>query len=184
MESAEEPTPPRPSAAIVATPDRKSKTQDAANSRPPSAAEWQDVLGRIVIKGLANAYTAWMFGGIEDEITQRELDSVMLTKEDLDEISAPLAGFASKNSFLQRHGRSIVSFAGSYEAIIGLLIWARRVNKIARKHRRVIEERMARTPASGVFITEGSPDNGFSRPNDGPQQSGVPPFGVFNPGTG
>lgn len=184
MENAEESAPPRPSAALVATPDRKAKNPDEAVSRPPSAAEWQDVLGRIVIRGLANAYTAWMFGGIEDEITERELKSVMLEKEDLDEISAPIASFASKNSFLQKHGRSIVSFAGSYEAILALLIWARRVNKIARKHRKIIESRMVHTPEPGVFITEGSIPNGFPGQDVGPQQSHVPPFGVYNPGAG
>jgi hypothetical protein len=168
----------------VAKPERKAKTQDAAKSSPPSAAEWQDVIGRIVIKGLANAYTSWMFSGIEDEITDRELQSVMLTSEDLDEISAPIAGFASKNSFLQKHGRSIVSFAGSYEAILGLLIWARRVNKVARKHRRAIEARMVHTPEPGVFITEGRMPNGLPGQDVGPQQPGVPPFGVYNPGAG
>lgn len=174
-----------PETPLIQTPERKAKNVGEAKTRPPDAAEWQDVIGRIAVKGIANLYVSWMLGDIEDELTVNEKNSIMLTNEDVDEISAPLAGFASKNKFLQKHGRSIVSLANSWEAAFALLIWARRVRKIARKHNlsRIPQEQPQ--PVIPTAVIQNGEINGHARPNDGPWQPPIPDgFAVFNPGAG
>lgn len=171
---------------LVQTPERKTKNVGEAKTVPPDAKEWQDVIGRIAVKGLANLYISWMLGDVEDELTDREKASIMLTDEDIDEISAPLAGFASKNPFLKKHGRSIVSFANSWEALVALVIWGRRVRKVARRHQLSRIPEPPQTVNPPVVTLNGESPNGHVGSNDGPWIPPYPPDGVtvFNPGAG
>jgi hypothetical protein len=69
------------------------------------------------------------------ELSEAEEKSIELDKDDLKEMSAPLASYASKTKWGRKHGREIIAAADSYEALVALGIWMRRVNKIARRHR-------------------------------------------------
>lgn len=170
---------------LIQTPERKAKNPGEAKTTPPDAREWQDVIGRIAVKGLANLYVSWILGDIEDELTPREQESIMLTDEDIDEISAPLAGFASKNPFLKKHGRSIVSFANSWEALVALAIWSRRVRKIARKHYAMRAPEPPQPVAPPPTVHMNGEVNGNARPNDGSWQPSVPDgIQLWNPGAG
>lgn len=172
---------------LVQSPTRKTKATGEAKGTPPNAAEWQDFFGRIVIKSAANVYVTWMLGDFEEELTAHERQSIMLTDEDIDDMSAPLAGFATKNKFLQRKGRTILSLANSWEAVLAMAIWARRVRKVARKHyaAQVPTPPQQPRPIVPPPVQTGDP-NGNARSNDGQGQSPYPPDGIviFNPGAG
>jgi hypothetical protein len=71
----------------------------------------------------------------ESELTEREQALIRLTKEDLRDMAAPMASFANKNKYARKHGRTIIAAAESYESVVDLMIWMRRVNKIAKAHR-------------------------------------------------
>lgn len=164
---------------IVSKPERKAKP--AAKSGPPTLDEWQDFIGRFVLRGITEGYLNVALSDFYDDLTPRELESIRLTKEDLKEMSAPLASLAHKNKFLRNRGRGIIASADSGEAVVALLIWMRRVNRIAKKYRK------ARTPQPTTvpsFVVEGN-DNGANGSNvgQGPEYGG-PSFGVWNPGTG
>jgi hypothetical protein len=121
------------SASRVEKPDKVAAGDPGkAKSTPPSVGEWQDFIGRIVLRTVLDAYVTWMLKDVE--LTEREEAYIHLSKDDLKEIAAPFASFANKQPYLRKHGRTIIAAADSWEAIVTLMIWMRRVNKIARRH--------------------------------------------------
>lgn len=161
---------------IVEKPERRAKPE--AKASPPSLDEWQDFIGRFVIRGLTEAYLNLALSDFEDELTPRERESIRLTQEDLREMAAPIASLAHKSKFARRKGRAIIAAADSGEAVIALLIWMRRVSRIAKKYRKPKQPKTV----PGYIVEE--PKNGNHGPNvgEGPEYGGG--FGVFNPGTG
>lgn len=171
------PTPPPEKLRIVENPDRASKPE--AKAGPPSLDEWQDFIGRFAIRGITEAYLSFALSDIEDQLSPRERDQIRLTKEDLKEMAAPMASLAHKSKFARRKGRSIIAAADSMESVIAMVIWMRRVNKIAKKYR---QPNQSGTPVQG-YVVEG-PENGNSGSN-GQQGPGTGSgWGVFNPGSG
>jgi hypothetical protein len=69
------------------------------------------------------------------EITDKERESITLTRQDYREMSAPLATYAAKNKWARKHGREIIGAADSIEAMLALGMWMRRVNRVAKAHR-------------------------------------------------
>lgn len=158
-------------------PEKPTKTEP--KSGPPTLGEWQSFFGRIVVRGLTQAYIAMMLRDVE--LSPREETSIMLEPDDLKEIAAPFAEFANKNKTMRKHGRQIISFADSWEALLALGIWMRRVNKISRKHRprqgkqirsrtHVHSESQQQGPMEGMVYANGSSGEnhgeGYSIPVD------------------
>jgi hypothetical protein len=134
--------PPSPTAAGSAGADderrqRKEPPRDA-KSGPPSAGEWQEFIGGTVLRLLTEAYLHLvLFREIdESELTERERELVSLDKDDLRDMAAPMASFANKSKVARKHGRAIIALGDSYEALIDLFIWMRRVNRIAKRYRK------------------------------------------------
>lgn len=167
---------PEPLSLVVAKP-QKTKESGTPKTAPPSVDEWQDFLGRIVIRSLADGYVALMLRDIE--LTERELASISLSREDLAEISAPLASMAQKSKVGRRHGRKIIAASDSFEAVAAMVIWMRRVRRLARKHAK--KQTPQQQPVNGTVIGD---FNGYSGENvtEGPVVGGG--YAVFNPGTG
>lgn len=124
---------PSPSKRSVIDSPAKSVDKSVPKSGPPSVDEWQDFIGRIVLRTLFDGYMTLMLRDIE--LSPQEERYLHLSKQDLKEMSAPLAGFANKNKALRKHGRSIVAAADSWESVVAISIWLRRVNRVARRHR-------------------------------------------------
>lgn len=174
---------------IVEKPERLDPPE--AKSGPPSLGEWEDFFARFVIRILVDLYLMMVLGDeLLAELTPMEAKQIALSKEDMREIAAPLASLSNKSRFMKKHGRSIIATADSYESVITLMLWMRRVNRIAKKHRpKQPKPRKTRT-VSGVSVPtppvqEDSSyafDDGYS----GGEVSGTPinGFGVFNPGAG
>lgn len=177
--SAMKPEPvPDESPKMVEAPEKVRKTEPATGI--PSLSEWQDFIGRIVLRTLTDAFLSFALRDIEDDLTERERDMIRLTKEDLVEMSAPLASMAHKSKFGRKRGRQLIAASDSSEAVIALVIWMRRVNKISRRHRKTRPTTIRTMP---IQTTENysEPD----RANDGQgTYTGPTGFGVFNPGTG
>jgi hypothetical protein len=167
---------------VTETPDRL--TPPEAKTGPPSINDWQDFFGRFVIKGIVNGYIALQLGDMLDELTPAESKAIFLSKEDMTELAAPLATLSHKSSFMRKHGRFIISTADSYESVVTLLFWMRRVNRIASKHRK------AKQPAQPIpgLANSGRNNNAESHGSDrgqGEQLNGQPVgIGVYNPGAG
>jgi hypothetical protein len=111
--------------------DKPSKS--APKAGPPSLDEWQDFMGRIVVRTLTQGYVALLLRDVE--LSESELKSIELDKDDLKEIAGPFASLANKNKWARKHGREIIALSDSWEALLALGIWMRRVNKLARKYR-------------------------------------------------
>jgi hypothetical protein len=187
--------------------------KDKSKSAPPTVDEWQDFIGRIVLRTALDGYMTLMLR--DCDLTAQEEKYLELTKQDYKEMSAPFAGFANKNKTLRKHGRAIVSAADSWEAIVALSIWLRRVNKVARRHRSEIaasrQEKQAikrarvhqhgqppvqtPNPASSGFVdpqtlaersVNGNGTTGpVQRDGDAARRPAPPPPGAtFNPGSG
>lgn len=177
---------------IIQRPDRKVPPGDARD-KPPSVEEWQDFIGRVVLRTLTEGYLTLMLR--DCDLTPQEMKYLELSKEDLREMSAPFAGFANKNKTLRKHGRAIVSAADSWEALVALSIWMRRVHKVAQRHRpeiqaanaekhamkrarnqqRVAHSHVAQSPVpSSTPQRDGSVNpNGHPQPNEGNGQSSL-----------
>lgn len=153
----------------------RGKDSSAAATGVPSAADWQDFLGRIVLRSLTDAWISLSLRDVYDELTPRELRLIELSREDLREMSAPMATLAAKSKFNRKSGRSVIASADSVEAVFALFLWMKRVNRIARNHR-------PKTPQT----IPGSVENyGTDGQNAGPG-TGFPAggYGIYNPGTG
>ncbi|HEY6020721.1 MAG TPA: hypothetical protein VIY48_12745 [Candidatus Paceibacterota bacterium] len=165
---------------LVEAPEKMRK--ETPKSGPPSIDEWQAFIGRFVIRTITDAYLSLALRDIEDELSPRELEMIRLTKEDLKDLSAPLATLANKSTRARKHGRAIIAAADSYESVIAMAMWMRRVNKIAKKHRKAKVPRSNRV-VQGQVQEENA--NGYSGSNDGQgPEFNAPGFGVFNPGSG
>jgi hypothetical protein len=170
---------PEPVKKLVQAPDKIKKETPKAG--PPSLDEWQAFIGRFVVRTLTDAYLSYALRDIEAELTPRERDMISLSKEDISELSAPLATLANKNRLARKHGRSIIAAADSYESVIAMAMWMRRVNKIAKKYRP--SKPKANRVIRGEY-QEGM-NNGSHGPYEGEGPEFQPPgFGVFNPGSG
>lgn len=154
---------------------------------PPSLSDWQDFFSRFVIKILVDIYLNIVLGDLVMELSPTERDMIKLSAKDMSDIAAPLAVMTEKTSFGKKHGRSIIAMADSYESVITLLFWMRRVNRVARKHKPA-KQRKQRPAAQGVVIPPKETNNAFTdgynqRDSDGSGINGYE-YPVFNPGAG
>lgn len=163
---------------LIEAPEKLKKENPKAGV--PSLDEWQDFIGRFFLRTVTDGYLSLALRDIEDDLTPREREMIQLTKEDLKEMSAPLASLAAKSKLGKKHGRNLIAAADSYESIIALVIWMRRVNKIAKKYRKA---RTPRQPQTIVQPMEGQPDgNPGTYAGQGPEQYGYPGSGPgFSP---
>jgi len=167
---------------------RRKRVTDSSKAKtaPPSADEWQDFIGLTVLRMLTEGYLQLvLYRQVdESELTERERELVKLTRDDLRDMAAPMASFANKNKFARKHGRSIIAAADSYEALIDLFIWMRRVNRIAKRHKPTVLIEEKPVVASGEVISDGTipGPNGQTSTGNGPTDSGG--FNIFNRGTG
>jgi len=155
------------------------RVESKAKSTPPNADEWQRFFARFVVRGITRGYMALVLRDLEDELSPADKAKLKLTDDDLMELAAPMAGFSSKNAYMKKHGRTIISAVESSESLIGLVFWMRRVNKIASKYRK-------NQPVQGTVTesrTERIPDNVFLGSDDGEQLPGPRYSGQFFPGT-
>ena len=172
--------------------ERENIRSRSVSTKPPTAAEWQNFLGKTVLRLATEGYLYLvLFRHFdENELTPRELESVRLTAEELCEIAAPVATVASKNKLAKKHGRTIIASAESYESVIDLFFWMKRVNKIARKYKPV--RVTSKKPDNAEPHIEGVVFNGPVPRQDDPTTAasgrhattGPNIAGIFNPGTG
>lgn len=170
-----EPVPPKK---IVETPDKTVK-KDTPKTGIPSVDEWQDFIGRIVLRTITDAFLSMVLRDIESELTPRERASIELTKDDLREMSAPMASLAHKSSFGRKKGRAIIAASDSIEAVLALFMWMRRVRKLTKKYRP--------TPTTPVVVPGYAEENNYGNAGQNARQGqdrSFPHTGVFNPGTG
>jgi hypothetical protein len=147
--------------------------KDKAKAGPPTLAEWQDFFARIVFLTIAEWYVSWCFRGVaEDVIDDEDLAKLTLSKEDRAQIAAPFAELANKSSIARKHGRQLIAFADSIEAMVIVGMWVSKVNRTARKYKPQKEKRarmgQAAPPANGA----------------GPGYIPDENVRVYNPGTG
>jgi hypothetical protein len=171
-------------------------------SGPPSLSEWQDFFGRIVVKLLVDFYLYIVLGDIMDDLTDNEMKSILLSEEDMKEVAAPLAELANKSAFMKKHGRLLVASADSFESVMTLVLWARRVNRVAKKHRpakpskrqqqQMRQQQMMQMAAEQQRQAQQAPTtNGYAHEDSNGFDSGAgagidlgSQFGIFNPGAG
>lgn len=159
-----------PSKPLIEAPEKLRK--EAPKAGVPSLDEWQDFIGRFFLRTVTDGYLSLALRDIEEDLTPREREMIQLTKEDLKEMSAPLASLAAKSKLGKRHGRNLIAAADSYESVIALVIWMRRVNKIAKKYRKARAPRQPQTVIQTQPM-EGQPDgNPGTYAGQGPEQYG------------
>ncbi len=166
--------------------DSDRKEPRSATNRAPNAAEWQDFIGGTVLRLLTEGYLyLFLYRYIdENDLSPREREAVRLTKQELRDMAAPMASVAAKSKIGKKHGRTIIASAESYESIIDMFFWMRRVNKISAKYRKARTTHTTPDNAMpGEVIDDGIPgENATTGPVSG---TGVPNVaGIFNRGSG
>lgn len=167
-------------------PEKEKGKKEGPKSGIPDVDEWLDFFSRIVLRTLLDWYVDYAFRGIdEDLVSERDLERLVLTKDERNEIAAPLAEYANKNKFTRKHGREIVALADSMESMIVLTRYVMRVNRIARKYR----PNKPKTQRPRVTLSEsGAASNGnlgqnpqdfISGANNGRFPAG---YDIYNPG--
>jgi hypothetical protein len=177
-----------PGPALNAAIERPDEADDSPppppRTGPPKVDEWQHFFSKVIIGTLTDFYVSAAFRGIdEDTLSEREAKSLVMTKNERDAISRPLAEFANKTPYLRKRGRLIVSSADSVESLVTLGMWFSRVNRIARKYRPTRAQR-PRTVRSNTDVSSGQ---GSPNPASNGNESGTrdwAEFHVFNPGSG
>lgn len=167
-------------------PEKDKGKKEGPKSGIPDVDEWLDFFSRIVLRTLLDWYVDYAFRGIdEDLVSEKDLQRLALSKEERNEIAAPLAEYANKNKFTRKHGREIVALADSMESMIVLTRYVMRVNRIARKYR----PKQPKTQRPRVTLSEsGAASNGNlgQNPQDfipGANNGRFPAgYDVYNPG--
>lgn len=165
-----------------------------AKTGAPSVDEWQDFIGRIVLTTVTDLYLDFALKGISDQLTDRELRQVRLSKQDLKEMAAPIATLAQGSKFAAKRGRALIAASDSIEAVIVMVLWMKKVNKIAKKYR---PQRPARTIRGNVVNSQTQQEEqnygpngqvqgqGFGQPGSGFGDAGTGiSYPLHNPGTG
>lgn len=166
--------------------DRRSR---AASTRAPSADEWQEFLGGTVLRLLTEGYLYLVLFRHVDEgdLSPRELETIRLTREELCDMAAPMGSVAAKSKLGKKHGRTVIASAESYESLIDLFFWLKRVNKIASRYRPLKKKSDKSTSAEGEVI-DGTVQGQDAGPGYGPGgagNGGVPNVaGIVNHGAG
>lgn len=165
----------------------KPKREDLRTGAP-KVDEWLDFFSRIVLKVGMELYTDAVFKDIDESVvTVADLKRIQVTKQERDTIARPFAEYATKNPVLKKHGRQIVALTDSAESLITLGIWARRVNRVAKKYKpakpkgpQVVRPQNVRIADDGNNgQTTGTRTNGVSH---GKLPDGE--YGIYNPGGG
>jgi len=141
--------------------ERKRVRGEGIKTAPPNAEEWNKFLALTLLRLLTEAYLHLVLFRDVDEslLTHHERELISLSKEDLLDITAPVSVVVSRQKIARKHGRELIALADSFESIVDLFVWMRRVNKIARKYR--VSE-----PAANSEYVEGTVVNGpIPRPN-------------------
>lgn len=113
-------------------------TDVALSSGPPKLDEWLDFFSRVLIGTATDFAIEMAFRGVdEDLLSDREVATIKLDKEERDRIARPLAEYAFKNKYTRKHGREIIALAGSIDAVLQLGIWYTRITRIAMKYKRM-----------------------------------------------
>lgn len=167
-------------------PEKEKGKKEGPKSGIPDVDEWLDFFSRIVLRTLLDWYVDYAFRGIdEDLVTDRDLERLALSKDERNEIAAPLAEYANKNKFTRKHGREIVALADSMESMIVLTRYVMRVNRIARKYRPKQNKRPSRMNLRAESGVEANGNFGQDSPgfipgaNNGRFPAG---YDVYNPG--
>jgi hypothetical protein len=181
------PRPPNSASAAIEKPDTKpDKTEPETG--PPSAKDWQDFIGRVIISSLTEWYLDARLKNYMEDLSDREFDSIRLEEDELREIASPLATLAHRSKFGKKHGRTIIAAGDSFEAVVTLGMWVSRVNRLSRKYKP--RRQAPDTPAQATpqfrhtrqqQSTEGSNVNGQSDPANGVERAAVR---IYNPGSG
>src|SRR5215469_12218230 len=103
-------------------------------AQPPNFREWHGFISTVAIRWLARGFTAWAFRGIpnyESLLTREQLEDIELDDKQLSAIAKPLAHMAMRSEFMNKHGRAIIDSADGIEALVVLVMWSHRVNRIA-----------------------------------------------------
>ena len=180
--------PSEPKERLIDKPDKVENDQGKAKTGPPTAAEWQDFLGRTVLRFMTDAYLTLALRDIEHLLTDREREQIRLSKEDLKELAAPMAELANKSPFMRKRGRMLVASADSVESVWTLVFWMRRVQRIAKRHRIELARQAKMSRPRVINPEDVINQNGNLRENPGQGNPGTaggeygPP--LFNPGTG
>jgi hypothetical protein len=123
-----------------------------------------------------------VFRGVDryELLPPQEANALELDEQQLSDIAKPLAHIAARSTFLSKHGRVIIDSSDGVSAGIQLIMWANRVNRIAKKYRperqkhdhRVVPGNIVSDAESGNDVPEGPPLSQHQYNGDAPRGFG------------
>lgn len=124
--------------------------------RPPDFSEWHDYLGNFALRWAARGYIAFVFRGIDryELLAPEDNEALELDPEELSDIAKPIAHLADRSRFGKRYGRVIVDSSDGIAAAIQLGMWGARVNRIAKKVRKQLENGTVSAGPTGNVVSE------------------------------
>ena len=182
----------------------------AASTGIPKIDEWMTFFSHVLIRTATDFVIDMAFRGVDEALlTDREINSIRLSDEERDRIAKPFAEFAYKNRFARKHGREIISTAGSIDSLLQLGLWYTRVARLASKYRKIQSgeyvpnnfqmrtsrppespvrepaEQMPQHPQSGSGVNDERPGQSTQAQHNGHDRNWRPPIAgeaIYNPG--
>lgn len=159
--------------------DKKSDDEKPPKAGPPTLDEWMKFFSGILVKGLTEGYIQLVFRDVDENLlTDREVEKIQMTDAERDRIAKPFAELANKLKITRKHGRTVISAAGTVDSLWAIGIWMGRVNRIAMKYR------PTRTVRGKVVHSHTETPHERSGSGPAPSANGTGGYTVFNPGSG
>jgi len=135
------------------------------NLLPPNAEEWHDYISNVALKWGTRGYVAFATRGLDryDNFSKADLAALDADADELAAISKPISHMAERSKFGKRYGRTIIDSTDGVAAIVAIGMWGARVNRIANKYRKGMQENVSNPiesrPTGSEIPTESSEDS-------------------------
>lgn len=145
------------------------------SSRPPTAAEWDDKLGDLVVL-LTMVYVEYAVVRpfkLADDVAAHWIEQLGMTEQEAATIVEPCSFLIAKTDLNKKHGREAMEVLAFAPAILSVIEWTNRVSEFRREMQRqlggenVVSFESPRPAESSIRVTEsGAPIANFGGDTD------------------
>jgi hypothetical protein len=121
--------------------DEKDSKPKPPSVRPPDFSEWHEYVSDFALKWASRGYIAFVFRGVDryELLSKEDNAALQLSDDALSDVAKPLAHLADRSKLGKKYGRVIIDSSDGVQAMIALGMWGARVNRIANKYRKILE---------------------------------------------
>ena len=131
-------SPVEPSPLATAVETAGAITAKTFSSKPPSASEWEDKLGSLVVL-LTMTYVEYAVVRpfhLADDVAAHWVEQLGMTDEEASTVVEPCSFLIAKTDLNKKHGREAIEILAFAPAILAVISWADRVSEFRREMQR------------------------------------------------